>query len=68
MVVGNTQEEIKKATLAIIHPALDADLVGAEAAFDVWHNPAAPTTDDDMGLNEGWRMLGGGGAGGYSLY
>ena len=53
MVVGNTQEEIKKATLAIIHPALDADLVGAEAAFDVWHNPAAPTTDDDMGLNEG---------------
>ena len=45
------QEEIKKATLAIIHYVLDADLVGAEAAFDVWHNPAAPTADD-VGLNE----------------
>ena len=31
---------------------LDADLVGAEAAFDVLHNPAAPTTDY-TGLNEG---------------
>ena len=46
------KEEINKATLAIIHYGLDADLVGAEAAFDVLHNTAAPTTDD-MGLNEG---------------
>ena len=42
-------QEIKKATLATIHYWLDAVLVGAEAAFDVWHNPAASTTDD-MGL------------------
>ena len=52
MVVSNTQEEIKKTSLAIIHYGLDADFVGAEAAFDVLHNPSAPSTDD-MGLNEG---------------
>ena len=40
------QEEINKVTLAIIHNGLESDLVGAEAAFDVWHNPAALTTDD----------------------
>ena len=45
------QEEIKKATLAIIHNGLDPALVGAEAAFDILHNPAAPTTTDDMGFN-----------------
>ena len=46
------QEKIKMATLDIIHYGLDADFVGAEAAFDFWRNPAAPTTDE-MGLKEG---------------
>ena len=41
-----------RASLPARFTGRDADLVGAEAAFDVLHNPAAPTTDD-MGLNEG---------------
>ena len=37
-----------------------ADLVAAEAGFDLPNNPAASSAQD-KGMDEGWRSLGGGG-------
>ena len=41
-----------RACLPARFPGKDADLVAAEAAFDVLINPAASTTQD-MGMDEG---------------